>query len=46
MKKKVLVVGAGVAGLSSAIRLQHAGYDVEIYEHASMPGGKMHKIKA
>ncbi len=46
MKKKVLVVGAGVAGLSSAIRLQHAGYDVEIYEQASMPGGKMHQIKA
>lgn len=46
MGKKVLVVGAGMAGLSSAIRLQHAGYEVEIYEMGSQPGGKMHQIKA
>jgi len=44
-KKKVIVIGAGVAGLASAIRLQHAGYDVEIYEKESMPGGKMHRIE-
>lgn len=43
--KKVIVIGAGVAGLASAIRLQHAGYEVEIYEKESMPGGKMHRIK-
>lgn len=46
MQKKVLVVGAGVAGLSAAIRLQHAGYDVEIYEQETIPGGKMHQVKA
>ncbi len=46
MGKKVFVVGAGMAGLSSAIRLQHAGYEVEIYEQGSKPGGKMHQIKA
>src|SRR5699024_5555983 len=45
MKKTVSVIGAGVAGLASAIRLQHAGYDVEIFEKESMPGGKMHKIE-
>lgn len=44
-KKKVIVVGAGVAGLSSAIRLQAQGYEVEIYEKESMPGGKMHVIE-
>lgn len=44
-KKKIIVVGAGVAGLASAIRLQHAGYDVEIYEKEKMAGGKMHQIK-
>ncbi|GGB08646.1 phytoene desaturase [Macrococcus hajekii] len=43
--KKVIVIGAGVAGLASAIRLQHAGYEVEIYEKESLPGGKMHRIK-
>lgn len=45
MRKKVIVIGAGVAGLASAIRLQHAGYDVEIFEKESMPGGKMHQIE-
>lgn len=43
--KKVIVIGAGVAGLASAIRLQHEGYDVEIYEKESLPGGKMHQIE-
>jgi phytoene desaturase len=46
MQKKVLVVGAGIGGLSAAIRLQNAGYEVEIFEQGSMPGGKMHQIKA
>lgn len=45
MNKKVIVIGAGMAGLSAAVRLQTAGYDVEIYEKESMPGGKMHQIK-
>lgn len=45
MTKKVTVVGAGAAGLASAIRLQHAGYQVEIYEKESMAGGKMHRIE-
>ncbi|MFT9393359.1 phytoene desaturase family protein [Bifidobacterium sp.] len=45
MGKKVVVVGAGIGGLSAAIRLQHAGYSVEIYEKQSMPGGKMHQIR-
>ena len=34
----------GVAGLASAIRLQQAGYEVQLYEKESMPGGKMHRI--
>lgn len=45
MGKKVIVIGAGMAGLSVAVRLQTAGYDVEIYEKEGMPGGKMHQIK-
>lgn len=45
MGKKVLVVGAGMGGLSAAIRLQNEGYDVEVYEKESIPGGKMHQIK-
>ena len=45
MKKKVTVIGAGVAGLASAIRLQHAGYEVELFEKEGRPGGKMHRIE-
>ncbi|GGJ84734.1 dehydrosqualene desaturase [Lentibacillus kapialis] len=45
MNKKVIVIGAGVAGLASAIRLQYAGYQVEIYEKESTPGGKMNRIE-
>lgn len=42
--KKVIVIGAGVAGLASAIRLQNEGYQVEIFEKEALPGGKMHRI--
>lgn len=45
MNKKVIVIGAGVAGLASAIRLQQKGYQVEIYEKGLQPGGKMHRIE-
>lgn len=43
--KKVTVIGAGIAGLATAIRLQASGYEVEIYEKNESPGGKMHQIK-
>lgn len=39
------MIGAGVAGLASAIRLQHAGYEVDLYEKESVPGGKMNVIE-
>ena len=45
LNKKVIVVGAGAAGLASAIRLQHAGYQVELYEKEGTPGGKMNQIE-
>ncbi|MBU6325658.1 MAG: FAD-dependent oxidoreductase, partial [Bacteroidetes bacterium] len=38
---KVAVVGAGIAGLASAIRLQRKGYQVHVFESGSVPGGKM-----
>jgi len=43
--KKVSVIGAGVAGLASACRLQASGYEVTVYEKNAIPGGKMHQIK-
>lgn len=45
MAKKILVVGAGVAGLASGIRLLNEGYDVEIIEKNMKPGGKMNHIE-
>ncbi len=38
-KKKVLIVGAGPAGLSAAYHLRRKGHDVTIYEAFPKPGG-------
>lgn len=40
--KRVLVIGAGPAGLSAAYHLRRLGHAVEIQEAASEPGGMMH----
>lgn len=39
--KKVIVVGAGIGGLCSAIRLLNKGYEVTIFEKESTIGGKV-----
>ncbi len=39
---KVIIVGSGIAGLATAVRLKAKGYDVQIFESASHTGGKMH----
>ncbi|VDG30865.1 squalene synthase [Lactobacillus plantarum subsp. plantarum ST-III] [Lactiplantibacillus mudanjiangensis] len=46
MRKKVTIIGAGIGGLSAAVRLQKLGYAVTIYEQAAKPGGKMNQIKS
>ncbi|MBJ7689267.1 phytoene desaturase [Weissella confusa] len=43
--KKVSVVGAGIGGLTAAIYLQNYGYQVEVFEKNSRPGGKMDIIE-
>lgn len=42
--KRVIVIGAGVGGLAAAVRLQHAGYEVALYEKEPQVGGKMSRI--
>ena len=39
--KRVLVVGAGPAGLSAAYQLRRLGHQVSIFEEAAQPGGMM-----
>lgn len=39
--KKAIVIGSGIAGISAAIRLKHKGYQVDVYESNSYPGGKL-----
>ena len=41
MKKKGIVIGAGIAGIATAIRLAQKGYAVEVYEANPYPGGKL-----
>lgn len=36
-----IVVGSGIAGIASAIRLQIKGYDVTVFEKNAYPGGKL-----
>ncbi len=38
---KAKIVGAGIGGIATAIRLAKKGYVVEVYEQNSYPGGKL-----
>jgi phytoene desaturase len=41
---KIGIIGAGVAGLASAVRMACRGYDVDVYEANAYPGGKLSEI--
>lgn len=43
-RKKAIVVGSGIAGLATAVRIALKGYSVEVYESNSFPGGKASEI--
>lgn len=44
-RKKVVVIGAGVAGLATGIRLQSKGYEVTILEKNERVGGRMYRFE-
>jgi phytoene desaturase len=42
--KKAIIVGSGIAGIASAIRLQNKGYAVTVLEKNDYPGGKLTQL--
>lgn len=45
-RERVAIVGAGIAGLVTAMRLRDAGIDATIYESSSRVGGRMHSERS
>lgn len=43
-KKTVIIVGAGIGGLCSAVRLLKDGFDVTIFEKEALVGGRANRI--
>lgn len=41
---KAIIIGSGIAGIASALRLKHKGYDVTVFEANAYSGGKLHAI--
>ena len=39
--RRIIVIGAGMGGLSAALKLASRGFDVTVIERAPSPGGKM-----
>lgn len=44
MPKKVVILGGGVAGMSAAHELAERGFNVEVYERWTIPGGKARSL--
>ncbi|WP_299288248.1 1-hydroxycarotenoid 3,4-desaturase CrtD [uncultured Mucilaginibacter sp.] len=44
MSKKAIIIGAGIAGIATSIRLAVQGFSVEVFEANSYPGGKLAEI--
>ncbi len=45
MSKNVIIVGAGLGGLSAGLRLAKKGFQVEIIEKNAQAGGRLNQIK-
>ena len=44
--KKVIIIGAGIAGLAAAMKLSTSGVNVEVYEQHEKPGGKIRYLES
>lgn len=43
-RKKVLIAGAGLGGLTTALRLSVKGYEIDIVEKYHKPGGRLNQL--
>jgi phytoene desaturase len=43
--KKAVIIGSGLGGLSTALRLSNKGYDITILEKHTTPGGRLNIIE-
>ncbi len=43
--KSAIIIGSGLGGLSTALRLSHLGYEVTVIEKHSKPGGRLNQLK-
>jgi monoamine oxidase len=43
--KKIIIIGAGLAGLSAAYELTQAGHDVIVLEAQKRPGGRVRTLR-
>src|ERR1043165_7777919 len=43
--KKIIIIGAGMAGLSAGYELTQLGHDVTILEARARPGGRVHTLR-
>jgi phytoene desaturase len=45
MKNKVAIIGAGIGGIATSLRLTAKGYEVHVFEKNNKPGGKLYQIE-
>ena len=44
--KTAVVIGAGIGGLATAVRLAAKGFRVDVFEKESYPGGKLAELRS
>jgi len=42
---RAIIIGAGIGGIATAIRLRKKGYEVTVLEANTYPGGKLHSLQ-
>jgi len=45
MARRVGIVGAGIGGVATALRLAHEGHEVEVFEKLDQPGGRNARLR-